>query len=364
MTNTELKQMKRIELREAPVQITGLPWVYETGFYDRIPAKELPDDCTDRFRDIASWTSGGIARIQTNAEKVHFRAEVDGIKTDLYHMSRIGRSGFDFHIKYPGENRRFLQPSVPINFGHSIFSCDIAVKRSGLYDERPEPEGRPPMYELTIVFPTYNTVREAVLFLDAEAEVLPPEKQKYEKPVLFYGSSITQGACASRPSLCYTNRLALELDTPIINFGFGGHAKGEKFMADLIIGQDISTLVLDYDHNAPNIEHLKNTHEPFFRRIRAAKPDLPVIMATKPDYGKTLDDNKIRRQIVLDTYEHALKDGDRNVYFVDGREYFDGVRDIATVDGCHPNDFGFDRMTNAIRPVLEAVLTGKADERN
>lgn len=358
MTKKELAGMRKIELREKPFIITGLPWVYETGYYDRIPAEKLPESCTDLFKDIASWTSGGIARIRTNAKKVHFSAAVDGMKTDLYHMARVSRSGFDFHIKYPNEERKFLHPSVPINYGHDIFDCDVSVKKNGLYDDTPE-RADSEIYELTIVFPTYNNVKEAFLYVEADAEVLPPLPQKYEKPFLFYGSSITQGACASRPSLCYTNRIALELETPIINFGFGGHAKGEEFMADLICEQDISGLEIDYDHNAPDIEHLRKTHEPFFRRIREKRPDLPIILTTKPDYGKTLDDNEIRRQIIVDTYEHAKCAGDGHVYFVDGRDFFTGIRDWTTVDGCHPNDLGFDRMVKAIKPAVQKVLAGE-----
>lgn len=356
MTREELKKMRKIDLMEEPVKITGLPWVYERGYYDRIPSDLFPDTCTDLFKEIARETSGGFARIRTNSEKVYFQTEVFQPKYTLYHMSRVARSGFDFHIKYPNEERRFLHPTVPIDFGHCSFGCEIAVKRSGIYDERPEFEGKPDMYELTIVFPTYNNVNEACIYVDEDAEVLPPLPQKFDKPVLFYGSSITQGACASRPSTCYTNHIALDLDTPIINFGFSGHCMAEDFMADLINQQKMSAFVLDYDHNAPNVEHLKKTHEKFFRKVREANPNLPVLMTTKPDYGKTLDDNDARRQVVIDTYEHALKDGDKNVYFVDGKDFFEGIRDLATVDGCHPNDLGFYRMTGAIEPVIKSIL--------
>ena len=361
MTREELKKMRRIDLIEKPFEITGLPWVYERGAYDRIPSDLVPETCTDLFKEIARETSGGIARIRTNSSKVYFKAEVFQPKYTLYHMSRVGRSGFDFHIQYPGEEKRFLQPSVPIDYGHCTFSCEVAVKRSGLYDERPEFEGQPPIYELTIVFPTYNNVNEACIFVDEGAEVLPPAAQKYTKPVLFYGSSITQGACASRPSTCYTNHIALDLDTPIINFGFGGHCMAEDFMADLICEQEMSAFVLDYDHNAPNIEYLQKTHEPFFRRVREKLPEIPILMTTKPDYGKTLDDNDVRRRIVMDTYEHALRDDDKNVYFVDGKEFFEGARDICTVDGCHPNDLGFYKMTQLIEPEIRKILEGCAD---
>ncbi len=361
MTKDDLKDMRRIELREEPFSITGLPWVYERGRYDRIPSEFLPPSVSDIVRnEVSKETSGGIARIRTNSDRVFFRAEVAKVKTILYHMSRMSRSGFDFHVKYPGEERRFIQPAAPIEYGHCSFSCEVKTRLGGLYDETPVKESRKGQtYELTIVFPTYNQVEEACIWVDKDAEVLPPEKLDYDKPVVFYGSSITQGACASRPSLCYTNRIALELNCPIVNFALNGNARGELEMAELIASRDAAAFVMDYDHNAPNAEHLRSTHEKFFRRYRELRPDVPVIFMTKPDYRMTLDDNDERRAIIRETYENALNAGDRHVYFIDGSRFGEGIRDNFLVDGCHPNDIGFDRMTAALKPLIKRILDGQ-----
>lgn len=352
----EIKKMKRIELREQPFVITGLPWVYERNSYDRIPEDLMPKEATDLFKEIATECSGGIARIRTNSSRVYFEGKVRRVKETLYHMSRVGRSGFDFHVKRPGEELRFIQTSVPYDYGSTSVTCEVAVQRTGLYDERPQPEGKPATYELRIVLPIYNVVDEACIYVDEDAEILPPEPQTFDKTVLFYGSSITQGACASRPSNCYTNRLALNLDCPIINFGFSGHAMAEPELADLITKQKMDIFVMDYDHNAPKAEYLKETHQPFYEMVRKACPEVPIIFLTKPDYGISLDDNDVRRGIIRETYDNACKNGDKNVYFVDGKDYFDGIRNEATVDGCHPTDLGFDRMYRTLYPLLEALL--------
>ncbi len=356
---TAIRSMRRIDLLDSPFVLTGLPWAAERGFYDRIPEDLMPAGATDLFKEIATETSGGFARIRTNSPRVFFQGKLRRVKGTLYHMSRVGRSGFDFWIRREGEDRLSFQgTSVPFEYGTINTICEIAVKRNGLYDGRPEPEGIPGLYELRIVLPIYNVFDEACIYIEPDSEALPPEPQAYDKQVLFYGSSITQGACASRPSQCYTNRLALDLDCPILNFGFSGQCMAEPELADLILKQKMDIFVYDYDHNAPDIPYLQKTHQPFFRRIREGRPDLPVIFTTKCDYNVSLDDNDERRRIIRATYEQARQAGDENVYFVDGKDFFEGIRDCATVDGVHPNDLGFDRMAAAFRPLIRALLDG------
>ena len=113
---------------------------------------------------------------------------------------------------------------------------------------------------------------------------------------------------------------------------------------------------MDYDHNAPDAEHLKNTHENFFKTVRRFNSKLPVVIVSKPD---TEADPYfyIRRGIIERTYKNAKKSGDKHVYFVDGETLFGkNDRDTCTVDGCHPNDLGFYRMAKNIRPTLKKAL--------
>jgi lysophospholipase L1-like esterase len=140
-----------------------------------------------------------------------------------------------------------------------------------------------------------------------------------------------------------------------INLGFSGNAKGELAMADYINTLDFSVFVYDYDHNAPTVEHLAATHEPFFRRIREAHPTVPVIMLTRPHatYG---EDEIARRAVVKATYDHAKAEGDENVYFINGYEMMSRCGHDATIDGTHPNDLGFDCMANTIGEFLSTII--------
>lgn len=116
-----------------------------------------------------------------------------------------------------------------------------------------------------------------------------PTPYSIEKPIVFYGSSITQGGCASRPGNSYTHIICRWLDANMVNLGFSGNAKGEPEMAELISQIDMGALVMDYDHNAPDAEYLLNTHENFFKIIRSNHPYLPVIFVSKPDFDKNIN---------------------------------------------------------------------------
>ena len=209
-----------------------------------------------------------------------------------------------------------------------------------------------------IDFPLYGGVENVEIGLKEGSVLLEPKPHKVPHPVLFYGSSITQGGCASRPGNAYTSMLCRTLDAEQINLGFSGSGKGEPAVAEAIASLDLAAFVLDYDHNAPDAEHLKKTHEQFFRIVRKAHPDLPILILSKCNFWGGAVDRK-RRDIIRATYEHAVAEGDRKVRFIDGEILFgtDPVeRSWCTVDRCHPNDLGFFRMYQAVLPVLKEVL--------
>ena len=128
-------------------------------------------------------------------------------------------------------------------------------------------------------------------------------------------------------------------------------------MARHIAGLPMSVFVMDYDHNAPTLEHLQDTHEPFFRTVRSMQPKLPILLISQPDYDKNPAMAQKRRAVIRRTYENALAAGDRHVWMLDGETLFGTTdRELCTVDGTHPNDRGFLRMADAITPVLRQML--------
>ena len=113
----------------------------------------------------------------------------------------------------------------------------------------------------------------------------------------------------------------------------------------------------DYDYNAPNAEHLRNTHLPLYKAYREAHPDTPIVFISGVNVSFNNADKIERRQIVLDTYNYALQNGDKNVSFIDGHTMFGGrYGNVYTVDGAHPNDAGFLRMADIIGRDVELML--------
>ena len=119
----------------------------------------------------------------------------------------------------------------------------------------------------------------------------------------------------------------------------------------------MSVFVADYDHNAPNPTYLEPSAERLYRIIRNAQPTLPYVFMTKPDFNiSRYNENLLRRDALYGIYQQARREGDQNVYFIDGSSLFrcdDG--DMATVDRTHPNDYGFYRMAKAVESELRWI---------
>ncbi len=245
-----------------------------------------------------------------------------------------------------GRNSRFIGFMAPATYGYKDKTVSKQFRKS------------PRAEVITINFPRNERVKELSVSVPEGASVAPPPPYRNEKPLLFYGSSITEGGCAPRPGASYTSLLARWLDSDYLNYGFSGSAKGETAFAHFIAQHtNISAMILDYDHNAPTPEHLAETHAPFFKLIREAQPHLPIIMLSRPDFDADPEDSRRRRSIIEQTYREAVAQGDEQVYFVDGELLFgQSGREECTIDACHPTGLGFFRMAEHLYPLLESIL--------
>ena len=163
-----------------------------------------------------------------------------------------------------------------------------------------------------------------------------------------YGLPVTISRCAYCENNCCIVYPALQNEptADMINASMRENimAKAKKL--------DMAVFVLDYDYNAPSAEHLAKTHEPFFKAVRKANPDVPVIMLSKCSWI-----SPARRDIIKKTYDNAVRGGDKNVWFIDGQELFgEPGQNMCTVDHCHPNDLGFYMMYRRVLPVLLEAL--------
>lgn len=327
--------------KQSPFCIYGV--TYEDGCYRRMP-ETVARTVSEGVLALHLNTAGGRVRFRTDSAYVAIYAKMSHLGR-MSHFALTGSMGFDL---YAGEGEeRYIKSFIP------PYDMEDGYESIIEFDSQQ-------MQNITINFPLYSGVTELYIGLQKDAKLFPPLPYKHQKPVVFYGSSITQGGCASRPGNAYPAILSRKLNFDYINLGFSGSAKAEDEIVDYIKNMEMSVFVYDYDHNAPSVEHLENTHEKMFRAIRQEKPALPIIIMSCPEYTLSLK-AKQKFPVVRKTYENAIKRGDKNVYFLSGRELMTLAKDDGTVDACHPNDWGFISMATAVEPVLRNVLENRED---
>lgn len=334
--------MKKLyNAKEAPIKVFGLPMLIETGEWRRLPDELMEKVPT--IRQFGSLTTGARIGFRTDAEEFTLRCKVK-MQLENEGSSWLFSTGFNV---YAGErsNSRYL--------GHL---CIMDGEKDWTVIEKTFNKGEG-MEDVIIFLASQVHVESCEIIMDEKYKAVPPTPYRYEKPVIYYGSSITAGGAASRAGNSYVSLLSRWLDTDYINFGFPGNARGELAVAEYIKDMDMSVFVYDYDHNAPTAEDLRKTHKPFFDVIRKSNPDLPIILMSRPCGDFDPDDRDKRRQIVLDTYNSAIASGDSNVWFADGKEMFDiNERHACSADLIHPTDFGFMCMARYILPILQKAL--------
>lgn len=324
-----------IKFYDADDDVFDLHGIYrENDKYVRMPS-ETAKKVSEGVFLLNECTAGGRLRFTSDSDYIAIKVKKPHMDI-MPHMSATGSHGFDV---YDGkEHIGTFNPPIT-----SIDEYDGIVK----FDDRKE-------REITVNFPLYSGVYSLYIGLRENAVIKKHKPYSNEKPIVYYGSSITQGGCASRPGMAYQEIVSRTLNLDYINLGFSGSAKAEDEMIDYIKNLDMSVFVLDYDHNAPSVQHLKNTHEKLFSAVRKQHPTIPIILMPRPR-AYLAGDEAERRKIIETTYNNAIATGDKNVYFIGGDKLTALCGNDGTVDGSHPNDFGFAAMAQAIIEVLEKI---------
>lgn len=325
----------------APFAVEGFPWRAAGAPFRRLPAGLGEKETNPGVEKLAGHTAGGAIRFRSDSPVLALRVEfVDSY--DMNNMPRSGSAGLDLY-RGRGAAATHVATVQPAR--------DQAVAETLLVAD-----GDGAAHDYLLNLPLYGSVGKLEIGVAPGAEIMPPTPHRVARPVLFYGSSITQGACASRPGNAYASLLCRAVDAEQVNLGFAGSAHGEIAIARAIAALDLAAFVLDYDHNAPSAEFLEATHAPFFRAVRDARPELPIVLLSRPDFWNGADCPR-RRDVVRATYAAARAAGDERVFFVDGETLFGREhRDACSIDRCHPNDLGFYRMFQAVLPALQAAL--------
>lgn len=337
-SHVEISGLKFYSALETPFSLHGV--FHQDGAYRRM-LEDVAQQVNDGVYGLHNNTAGGRVRFCTDSPYIAIHAEMPEA-CFMAHCALTGSACFDLYMRDENGKEKFVDSfkrTVDNRYGYEAV----------LY---PKGEG---MREYTINFPTYSRVNHLFIGLDEKALVAAPGKYTVETPVVFYGSSITQGGCSSRPGTTYQAIASRRLDFDYVNLGFSGNAKGEQVMADYLASLSMSVFVCDYDHNAPTVAHLAATHENLYKTVRKQHPDIPIIFMSCPLY--TLDQDAIDRlQVIQTTYENAQNAGDKNVYLLDGPTLMAMAEDNGLVDTAHPNDLGFASMAKAVGDLLEKIM--------
>lgn len=333
-----------IDVKNPLFKIYGVFYDPKRNEFVRVP-HEIACATNDGVAYLAKNTAGGRVVFNTNSSSLSIKCVFPNGEI-MTHMPLSGSNGFSayvngkFHAKLSPEWRVFNQEGEKLTF-----TAKIPLSNS----ENTQ--------EVKIYFPLYGGVNELFIGLDENCKIEKAIEYKHAKPIVYYGSSITQGGCASRPGNDYQGHIERWLNADYINLGFSGSGKGEIIMADYIISLDPSIFVMDYDYNAPDVEYLEQTHYPFYKRIRSALPNVPIVFISKPDFYKNVEVNGKRRDVVMKTYLKSIDEGDKLTDFIDGETLFGREDyDACTVDSCHPNDLGFYRMAKVIYPHVKKFI--------
>ena len=344
------------DIRKAPFEIYGLCDPEKEGPFLRMPP-EVPAAVNENLTILNQSTAGGRVRFSTDSKYIAIKVSMPRPRV-MNHMPVTGSVGFDVYCDTDAGSYfcGILAPSFNIR-GES-FETSIDFKNGGKFETILTLHGEG-VKNYTINFPTYSGFTELYIGLQETAYVGGGARYAYDKPILYYGSSITQGGCSSRPGTTYQSIISRRFNVDHVNLGFSGNGKGEDPVIEHIASLDPLIFVCDYDYNAPSVEHLKNTHEKLYRKIREKNPTVPYIMLSRPSAGAaSYETICLRREIVFETFMKARKEGDKNVFYIDGESIFRGRdADAATVDDCHPNDYGFILMADAIEAEILRIFT-------
>ena len=335
--------MKFYHITEPPIKIFGLAVVNrEKQQFWRVTAEIM--EKLPQYDFLGKRAVGGRIRFQTDSVNICIRMTLAQTKEDI-NIPLSGSAGADVYVG-KGKEATFLGYVAPKEHIMEEITVEKVFTKNSV------------METVTINFPRNDHLLSMEIGIDEDAHMEAAEEYTVAKPIVFYGSSITEGGCASRVGNSYASLVCRWLDADFYNFGFSGSARGELEFAEYIANlPEIGLFVYDYDHNAPTAEHLAETHERFFQRVRQAYPDIPVIMLSRPDVDGDPEDSVVRRDIIRRTYENAVAADDKKVWFVDGFTLFgEEGRGECTVDGTHPNALGFMRMAEKIYPVLKEAL--------
>jgi hypothetical protein len=328
------------------LEIEGRGWDDTAGFFDRLPAR-AKGNVRDVLWDLSQHSAGICARFVTDATTLSARWTLRFPALAMDHMPATGVSGLDLYTKHKGE-WIWAGTGRPKEFPtNSVTLADQLTK------------GR---REFLLYLPLYNGIESVSIGLPPDAKLFPVPRRtgNARKGVVFYGTSIVQGGCASRAGMGYPEIIGRTLNCQTINLGFSGNGWMDMEIAHLLSELNPAMYVIDC---VPNMTaaHVNERAEVFLRTLRHARPKLPILLveAARPQRAMWQVPNvsayTAANAALAECYRRMTTLGDRNLFYLRGEKLL-GNDNLGTVDGVHPTDLGFTRIAAAVGRAVGKLL--------
>jgi hypothetical protein len=294
--------------------------------------------------DLSQNSAGISVRFRTNSSVIEVRWTA---KNDysMDHMPETGVKGVDLYAFTDCKWRYVNTGRVKGKYNdYTLVQTSSKVSR-----------------EYLLNLPLYDGVDSLSIGITSNSVISKPEERYLldEKPVVYYGTSIAQGGCASRPGMAFTNILSRELDRSFINMGFSGNGNCELSVGEAMCEIDAALYVIDCNPNTKAEEVYERTVE-LVRLLKEKRPDIPVLLVEGFSFEVFLKDQVYsepgKKNIELHRAYIALREsGIKQLYYMKGSD-LTGSDHEGTVDGIHPNDLGMMRIAESLKPVIQKIV--------
>ena len=313
------------------------------SWFDRLPAT-AEGKVTNAVWGLSRHSAGMLVRFQSDATTIWANYTLRSDRLAGANMTAIGASGIDLYARDDQGKWRWVGVTRPDK---------KAVRQeiiSGL---------KPGFREYAAYLPLYNGIEQLALGVPPAARFTPLSPRR-EKPIVFYGTSITHGASASRPGMAHPAILGRRFDRPVVNLGFSGNGRMDAAVGEFLVKIDAAVYVIDCLPNmsAPMV---RERCIPLVKQLRAARPDTPIVLVEDrrntnswilPARNQHHTDN---HAALRECFEMLKKEGVKGLLYLPGDDLLGHDAEAAT-DGSHPSDLGFVRQADLFEPVLRAAL--------
>jgi hypothetical protein len=309
--------------------------------YDRLPVS-YKDKVRQPVWDLSKSSAGITVRFHSNSTSINLKWTVLN-DFDMPHMASTGIKGIDLYTKYNNKWRYVTTAGAIVGLKkHQNKSKPLDSISEFELIKNMTPEFR----EYKLFLPLYDGVTKLEVGIDPTASIEKASPSSV-KPIVFYGTSITQGGCASRPGMAHTSIISRRLDVECINYGFSGNGRMETPIVELISEISASFYVIECLQNMDS-DQVKQRVRPLVETIRKKHPLTPIVLVENMMYkmaflDQTLQDELIQENLTLkNEFDKILKSGDQNIFYVKDNL----LDDEGTVDGVHFTDLGFLRYAD------------------